>query len=120
MLLTDLCSDQLELARMNMKGMASVNFKQQSILGVEAKEKVDIIYSHGVLEHFPNHCIRDILKRQRKCAGKVVHYVPTNGYKTQSFGDERLMSFEWWVCMWKPIRHILFNNDKDLLLIWEY
>jgi len=80
--------------------------------------KTDLIFSHGVLEHFSDNNIRNILNRQKQEANIVIHYVPTDKYKTPSFGDERLMSVDTWVNNFHPNYHFTFNNGHDLVLIF--
>lgn len=81
--------------------------------------KYNLIYSHGVLEHFdlPD-CIK-IINRMKLLSPRLVHYVPTNKYKTPSFGDERLLSKAQWEDNLRPSRSFTFNKGKDLVLVWE-
>lgn len=107
--------DQLKLANIN---TTNVTLFKADIVNAQLN-KVDMIHSHGVLEHFKDVDIQKIINRQRKDAKKVVHYVPTNGYSIPSFGDERLLSIPYWVDNFKPTSIIPFNNNKDLVLIWN-
>lgn len=79
----------------------------------------DIIHSHGVLEHFSDEQIRDIVRNQLKNAPVVVHYVPSEKYEMPSFGDERLMSVAQWQQICEPTDIIQFNDGFDLLMIWD-
>lgn len=79
----------------------------------------DVVYSHGVLEHFSKEEIRNIIKTQIKYSGHLVHYVPSNLYKHPSYGDELLISKEEWKRLAKPDSIIEFNNGFDLILIWK-
>jgi trans-aconitate methyltransferase len=81
--------------------------------------KVDIIHSHGVLEHFDNESIANIIALQRNNAKTLIHYVPSNKYTTPSFGDERLMSPSEWQDICNPTKIVEFNDGFDLVLIWE-
>lgn len=81
--------------------------------------KVDLIHSHGVLEHFSDTEIYSIIKNQLNCTKNLIHYVPSNKYKTKSFGDENLWSKEEWEKICNPNKIIEFNNKYDLMLIWE-
>ena len=89
---------------------------QSNIKDIEIN-KVDVIHSHGVLEHLDNKTILDVVAKQKKSSKIGIHYVPTDKYTTKSFGDERLMSVETWCRLVKPKETILFNDDKDLILI---
>lgn len=83
------------------------------------KERYDMIYSHGVLEHFTISEIREIIKNQLKVCSHLVHYVPSNKYEFPSFGDELLLPKEDWNKDFKPSKIIEFNKGYDLILIWE-
>jgi len=83
------------------------------------QERFDLIYSHGVLEHFDYEQIRKIIENQLKVCGHLVHYVPSDKYKVPSFGDERLWSVEKWSYYFTPTKVIEFNNGYDLMLIWR-
>lgn len=80
-----------------------------------------IVHSHGVLEHFSDNDIRAILKdyKQHRDFDKIkvlnFHYVPSHAYKTKSFGDERLLSPNYWANMFcKTV--IEFNSGYDLII----
>ena len=111
----DLCKEMLELCARNNPAM---NLYQDDILRPEINDhKPDIIVTHGVLEHFSDFHIGKIFSRYKKAGVKNVHYVPTNGYDQPSFGDERLLPYQYWLLKFKPKDHLLFNDDRDLLLI---
>jgi hypothetical protein len=114
----DLCKDQLGLARLNVQDK-NIELLQGNILTFQYKEKPETIVSHGVLEHFSDADIRWIIHRQRYVARKVVHYVPLIGWGKPSFGDERLLSIEDWRSLVRPTRTVLFNDNKDAVLVWE-
>lgn len=78
-------------------------------------EKVDIVVSHGVLEHFSDEDIQKILNRYRWTNQPNAHYVPLDGYKIPSFGDERLLSWKHWVRTFNPTSYEVVDN-KDLYL----
>lgn len=78
-----------------------------------------VVFGHGVLEHFDDWSIKHILSRQKQESQKVVHYVPTDKYIKPSIGCERLLPTKWWVDTWRPTRHEVFNEGKDLILTWE-
>lgn len=77
----------------------------------------DLVVTHGVLEHFQDDQIQEILSRYRRKKIPNIHYVPTSGYEMPSFGDERLLEPDYWLSKFKPADHLLFNSEKDLLLI---
>jgi len=81
--------------------------------------RVDLIHSHGVLEHLNINDIKKTIDNQLKVCNTLIHYVPTNGYNYKSYGDELLISSKEWVSICKPTNILTFNNDKDLILIWK-
>lgn len=82
-------------------------------------EKLDLIHSHGVLEHFSNSDIKRIINNQLEVCTNLVHYVPGHKYEKPTFGDERLMRPETWHEICKPTKIIESNNGFDLTLVWE-
>ncbi|UKH48767.1 hypothetical protein QNH07_gp02 [Aeromonas phage BUCT696] len=80
---------------------------------------VELIHSHGVLEHFSDEDIQRILDRQLSEAKIVVHYVPLIGWDHQSYGDERLLPIDHWKVIHKPTYWQTFNNGKDAVLVWR-
>ena len=109
----DIDKDQIEFSRINLnsdKPYVGNIFSDHS--------KVDLIFSHGVLEHFSDENIRNILNRQKREAKRVVHYVPSAKYEKPSFGDERLLTVDYWKKIFNPINIIEFNGGYDLCLIF--
>jgi SAM-dependent methyltransferase len=78
----------------------------------------DIVYSHGLLEHFSDRNIRYIIRYQKTVSRKVIHYVPSHLYQKPSFGDERLMTEKDWNRIAKPDVILPFNNGYDYILEW--
>jgi hypothetical protein len=112
--LSDNCPDQIRLAYAN----TGLKPTQSCIIQGSDDNHADVVYGHGILEHFSDADIETIINRQWKMASKVVHYVPTSKYKTPSFGDERLLPVSYWLSF-QPTRHFTFNDGYDLCLIWE-
>jgi len=76
-------------------------------------DKDKLYVSHGVLEHFNDKDIIQILDRYPVS----MHYVPLEGWKIPSFGDERLLSFAYWEDLLSryTIKTKIFNEGKDLV-----
>jgi hypothetical protein len=70
----------------------------------------EFLVTHGVLEHFSDEQIKWILEKYPNS----IHYVPLDKYKTPSFGDERLLSKEYWVDNFNIKDYAVFNNGHDL------
>jgi len=119
---TDLCMDMLDLCRRN-------NLERNPTLWIEDittgcgtdlfnHKHADLCISHGVLEHFSDEQIVNIVNRQKRNYTTVLHYVPTDGYDKPSFGDERLLPYDYWCNLVKPHMAYLENDNKDLFLIF--
>lgn len=79
------------------------------------------IATHGVLEHLTDTQIATVLERYNNSeVSRSIHYVPTDKYKEPSIGDERLLSWKYWVETFKPIRFVLFNDQHDLMLVFKH
>lgn len=113
--MSDKCPDMLELAHENVPE----GYKALIDMTKDTLPTADVIFSHGVLEHFNNEDIVKIVSKQLESASKVVHYVPSDKYKTPSFGDERLMSAEQWQEICNPTYIEEFNKGYDLILSWD-
>lgn len=81
--------------------------------------KSDLIYSHGLLEHFDDLDIRDVVENGLEAAPIQLHYVPTSKYKIPSRGDERLLSPIQWEHILRGLGRIsvsTFNEDHDMII----
>jgi SAM-dependent methyltransferase len=77
----------------------------------------DIVHSHGMLEHFDDDTIRQVIEVHRAARWQF-HYVP-GLYPSPSFGDERLMSASQWVDICEPTSITHFNDGLDYLLVFD-
>ena len=110
--------DQVQSAEANCRALAAaVAIYRDDIF--KPSFAVEIIHSHGVLEHFSDVQIHNILERQRREAKVVVHYVPLIGWGHQSYGDERLLPIDHWKEIHKPTYWQTFNDGKDAVLVWR-
>lgn len=114
---TDKSMRMLELARKNVKHLKehNIRFYQYNIPNFIPSD--NICFSHGVLEHFPPNVVKKYLAKLKSKGISSVHYVPTDKYTYKSFGDERLLSVDKWISTALPVDMMLYNNDKDLVLI---
>ena len=119
MIMTDIDPMMLQLARINNSSKSEwIKFKQYDILGKsEVSEMLDLeslVITHGVLEHFSEEQIKTIMSNLSNSYDQI-HYVPTDGYKTKSFGDENLWSVQKWIDLINP--DIYLVNQADLFMI---
>lgn len=76
--------------------------------------KVTLTITHGVLEHLTDGGIQAAINFYFPLNGThQLHYVPLEGYKTPSYGDERLLPLSYWKDMLKFTKYTVVNN-KDL------
>lgn len=115
--LIDNSNEMLDLAEQNLDTL-NLNIECWDIL-TPYPERFDLIHSHGVLEHFSDDEIKQIIENQLSICNKLIHYVPSSKYNYQSYGDERLLSKSYWRKNFKPTNIIEFNDGYDLILIWE-
>jgi SAM-dependent methyltransferase len=57
---------------------------------------VDVVFSQGVLEHFGDDEIHEIVRQSLAIAPRLVFSVPSKFYGVQDFGNERLMLASDW------------------------
>jgi len=69
-------------------------FKLSKIFARE--EKFDCCFSQGLMEHFSDGQIRDLLKEQLAIAQTVIFSVPSIFFPFHDFGNERLLSAQDW------------------------
>lgn len=117
-ILLDKHIEMLDLAKFNLKefDQSPIIFKQSNILDPWRSSLLEskiIVITHGVLEHFSDKHINKIINKYRKLNITQFHYVPTSGYSTPSFGDERLMPTTFWQNITGFTEHTLVD-DKDL------
>lgn len=110
----DLCPEMVKLCKMN---NPTINCWVDNIFRNQ-NNRVDIVVTHGVLEHFSDVDINKILDRYRWSHQPNIHYVPLEGYKVPSFGDERLLSWKHWVQNFCPTSYEVVDN-KDLYLYFS-
>lgn len=76
-----------------------------------SRRKPWLIYHQGLLEHFSDKKIVELLRLQTENAFAVIFSVPSKFYGRQDFGDERLMVIDQWAAI---------LSDFDLLKLEYY
>lgn len=123
----DNCPKMRELAQMNLKPLVDQGVDAFTTLCDVTKEvfhwadmKPGLIHSHGLLEHFDDETIREMIRLQKETgAHTLIHYVPGFLYETPSFGCERLLCTEQWRDICRPDLIETFNGGFDYMLMWE-
>ena len=65
--------------------------------------KADVVFSQGLLEHFPDDQIVAILMEQAMFGRYTIFSVPSDQYPWSDFGDERLMTLKQWEDILSPV-----------------
>jgi trans-aconitate methyltransferase len=113
---TDVDPEMVKVAKQRMDDLdldVAVYRENAFIRGTTA----DVVHSHGMLEHFSDAEIRQIIAAH-STARVQVHYVP-GMYGEPTFGDERLMPVSQWWDICKPNQIITFNDGLDYALVFE-
>lgn len=111
--------EMIELARKNLDHHPETLVHHHDIREPMIR-RYDMIHSHGVLEHFDDHEIIRILSNYGNMTNVQVHYVPVDGYKEPSFGDERLLTVDDWRRLTSHLNTTLIPfNDHDLCIVVE-
>lgn len=107
-----------------MLALAGTNVEEARIVQGDARSlsvPTDVVFGHGVLEHFCDQDIVNIIGRHYVSGARVaIHYVPGDKYEKPSYGDERLMSVKDWKRIAAPDEVHVFNNSFDYALIWRF
>ena len=111
---TDNNAEMIKLAKARLKGTAAVVFLRDAF---EAFSHADVVHSHGLLEHFADEQILQIVRADSGCA--QIHYVP-GLYASPSFGDERLLPKAYWQELLGASWSVeTFNEELDYILVKE-
>lgn len=76
-----------------------INFEKKSIFKLGySKEKFDVAFSNGVLEHFTDDEIIKIIKQQLYVAKTTIIGIPTKYFssKEAKYGNERVLELSYW------------------------
>lgn len=87
-------SGVLEVAKQNIKELGGSNVTLLNADAFTSTEQADVVFAQGMLEHWSNEKMRELVANQLRQAPVVIHSVPNNSYKRQDFGNERLLTDE--------------------------
>jgi len=80
------------------------NFIKKDLFKLDfANKEFDVIFSNGVLEHFTDDEIKEILKLQLEQANVVIVGIPTQFFRKEKamHGDERYLKIKYWRNLFK-------------------
>jgi len=97
--------------RMNAALNGAVEFVEGNAFELPFEDSsFDVAFHQGVLEHFNDEQIVQIINEQLRIARTVVFSVPSNHYPQKDFGDERLLSKKSWEKILSPFKIIKSSN----------
>jgi hypothetical protein len=101
----DILPSNVEWANQSKKRYFSTTIGKLNFTSDIAELKpIDIVFSQGLLEHFDDQKIIEIINAQLAFANRAVLFsVPSEEYKNQDYGDERLMSVAEWEAILSPV-----------------
>jgi len=79
-------------------------------------DSFDLIFHQGLLEHFSDERIRELITEQLRVAPIVLISVPNSFYPRKDFGDERLMSKKQWGQILTPFK-VSLSRDYSLKIL---
>ena len=100
-----------------------VFFRHKSMFDYELEDdmpKFDTVFSQGLLEHFEDYKIREILHKKKSIGDVVAFSVPLDKFGHQSKGDERLLPIEHWrelVEGFEKIYESTFCSESQLIMV---
>jgi len=109
--------EQANRTNEQLNGNAEFHFGDMFDLKHYITKNYDVIFHQGVLEHYEDDKIREILTQQINCARYVIFSVPSINYPFErEFGDERLMTIKEWEAILKPfkVEELRYYGDPNL------
>jgi 2-polyprenyl-3-methyl-5-hydroxy-6-metoxy-1,4-benzoquinol methylase len=101
-------------------------FKKENILKFNNK-KFDVVFSHGVLEHFKDKEIVSIINKELSLGDYVIISIPSDFFKPNQAieGNERFLSVKEWLKIisqtnGEVIETFSYFYDPDKLSVWLY
>lgn len=85
----------LKNAEKNIKKLKrkNITIKKSNVFSLPfKKDSFDLIISQGLLEHFDNKKMIDLIKESLRISKEILFSVPSQSYPNKDFGDERLLS----------------------------
>lgn len=92
------------------------SFKKGNLFSLNYPDNYfDVVFSHGVLEHFSDKDIIKILNIELRISKTVIVSIPSNYFKKSErmFGDERFLSRNKWV-------NLINRTPADIIEIFEF
>ncbi len=100
----DLDEDMIKLSKkyfLNKFNNAKINYICEDIRDFNSLEIFDVIYSIGILEHYNDSEIIDLINKQISISGIVIFGIPTKYFdeNKKMYSNERYLSIKYWRCL---------------------
>lgn len=106
--------EMISLARKIAKS-DQIKFLNVDILNLDLEDRVDVVFSHGVLEHFSDEEIRKIINKELDLGDYLIFSIPSNFFNASDAinGDERFLSRNKW-------RKIINRSEGEIVEEFSY
>lgn len=77
---------------------SNINYLCDDIRNINVKEKYDVCYSIGILEHYNDDEIMELINKQTSISEYVIFGIPTKYFdeNKKMYGNERYLSLQYW------------------------
>ena len=98
----------------------NIKYVNKDIREYNEKEMFDVIYSIGILEHYSDDEIVELLNKQLLLADYVIFGIPTKYFdeKKKMYGNERYLKIRYWKNLIKRSRGVLIEESHYHYLKW--
>lgn len=89
---------------------SNINYICDDIRNIKVKEKYDVCYSIGILEHYDDDEIIELINKQTSISEYVIFGIPTKYFDEDKkmYGNERYLSLQYW-------RKIIKKSDCKII-----
>lgn len=98
----------------------NITYVNKDIREYKSKKRLDVIYSIGILEHYSDSDIIELLNKQLELANYVIFGIPTKYFdpKKKMYGNERYLSIRCWRKLIKKSNGKLIEEGHYHYLNW--
>lgn len=98
----------------------NITYVNKDIREYKSKKRLDVIYSIGILEHYSDEEIIELLNKQLELADYVIFGIPTKYFdpKKKMYGNERYLNIRYWRKLIKKSKGMLIEEGHYHYLNW--
>lgn len=98
----------------------NITYINKDIREYKSKKRLDVIYSIGILEHYSDEEIIELLNKQLELADYVIFGIPTKYFdpKKKMYGNERYLNIRYWRKLIKKSNGKLIEEGHYHYLNW--